>query len=298
MTVIPGALELATGVDYTLKGPGGPLLRLNGFSINAIFFAFCCLYAIPLAGALLTSTRSTTVRVVSGAAILLLILFALATLNRQTPIVLAAMAAAFIPLARFDGKRRLIISLLIVAALLTPIVGTRIAQRFSTTTDIRRDPSLTVRYDKALIATRMIDQHFWLGVGHSYYKDIWWDYRPKGEMLLLQYLWRRPQFIDLGYLQVLTEHGAVGFMLFLVLLAASAVYITKYYRVSRQLEDPWCTNALAAVAALFVQIIVSMLIMDCLITPRTYLLFGIMLAVGATTRAAWLRQHAAEVESR
>ena len=289
MAALPAGLELFLGRDITLKGVGGPLARINGLSTNAIIFAFCALFAIPFAGALALSARQLPARLFFGAAAGVLVLVALLTFNRQTPIVFLGMYVTFIFFVRVPNRTWLIVPLIVGGLAIGPSIGGKIMDRIGETANVRRDYSFAHRYDKIMVATRIVAENPWLGIGHNYYKDRWSDYVRPGEMRLLHYMKGSPQFIDLGYLQILTEYGIVGLGLFLLVMGGSIVLLLKYHRVSRALPDPWWTNVFAALAALTAQQLLSLLVMDSFVTPRTYLYYGVLFAACAAVRMEYLR---------
>ncbi|MCC5874797.1 MAG: O-antigen ligase family protein [Candidatus Sumerlaeia bacterium] len=291
MVGIPGLIEVVTRQDLTLTGFKGPLRRLDGLSVNAIVFAFAALYAIPLAFTLFIAARSTISRAFLLGTVLLLVMLSLATLNRQTPIVLGTMGIVYIALVRWPYKRFFVIPIIVGGLLVAPFVGGKLVERLSTATDAMRDPSLAVRSDKAVLAVQFFQQSPWFGIGHDYFQYRWREDLPKGNMLIVPYLWEQYQYIDLGYLQVLTEYGIVGMALFLILMAATLVHMIKYYRVSLTLDDPWYTNLMAALMALFVQFLVTMLVMDSFITTRTFILYGFLFAISGSIRSEFARQH-------
>lgn len=291
ITVIPGLIELATGRDLTLRGFRGPLRRLDGLSMNAIVYAFNAIYAIPLAFTLFISSRSTPTRTFYIVASLALLMMSLATLNRQTPITLVAIALVYIPLVRWKHKRWLVTPMIVGALLVAPFVAGQLVGRLATATDVMQDPSLAVRRDKAVIAWDMIRESPFVGVGHGYYQYIWRDYLVRGDMVILQYLWEQRQYIDLGYLQILTEYGFIGLGLFVPLVLSTIVLLIKFYRVSLRLSDPWWSNLIATLAALYSQFLVSMLIMDSFVTPRTYILYGLIFAACTAIRREYHREH-------
>lgn len=293
ITVIPGLIELLTQRNLTLTGFRGPLDRLDGLSMNAIIYAFNAIYAIPLAFTLFMDSRSLVMRGFHLMTSLGLLAMSLGTLNRQTPITLAAIALVYFPLVRWQYKRWIVTPMVVGAIIVAPLVAGKLAERLSVATDVMKDPSLALRRDKAVIALDLVRERPFLGVGHDYYQYIWRDHLVRGDMVILQYSWEKRQYIDLGYLQVLTEYGAIGAGLFFLLVISTIVLMIKFYRISRHLSDPWWTNLLAAVIALYTQFLVSMLIMDSFVTPRTYILYGLLFAVCTGIRRAHAREHGA-----
>lgn len=289
MVGIPGLIEVVTRQDLTLSGFKGPLHRLDGLSVNAIVFAFAALYAIPLAFTLFIASKSLLPRAFLLGTVLLLVMLSLATLNRQTPIVLGAMGVVYIALVRWPHKRFFVVPIIVGGILVAPFVGGKLVERLSTATDAMRDPSLAVRSDKAVLAVQFFQDNPWFGIGHDYFQYRWREDLPKGNMLIVPYLWEQYQYIDLGYLQVLTEYGIIGMTLYMILMIATIIHLIKYYRVSLVLDDPWYTNLMAAMAALFVQLVVTMMVMDSFVTTRTFILYGFLFAISGSIRSEFAR---------
>lgn len=294
MVGIPGLIEMVTGQDLRLTGFRGPRHRLDGLSVNAIVFAFAALYAIPIAFTLLIDSKALPYRAFLLGTVLLLIVMSLATLNRQTPFTLAAMGLVYIIMVRWPFKRFLVIPIILGGILVAPFVGGKLVERLSVATDMRKDASLAIRHDKAIIALQEFQKSPWIGIGHDMFQYKWRENIPKGNMMVIPYVWERRQFVDLGYLQILTEYGIIGMVLFLLLLGVTIIHILKYYRVSLTLEDPWYTNMVAALAALFVQLVITMMVMDSFVTTRTFILYGFLFAMSAAIRREFLLAHGGE----
>jgi hypothetical protein len=276
--VIPGLLELVLRKNITLAGIGGDLQRVNGLSQNAIIYGFTAVWAVPLGTVLALEARSGFGRALAFCCVAALALMAVATLNRQTPIILAFVLLAFVLLTRSAYRMTMLGGMLAVGLLAAPLVGAKVVERFSTASDFRKDPSLAVRRDKALIAREMLRSHLWTGIGHNHFQVLFKRYRPKGELFILPYVLDRKHFIDLGVVQIVTEYGVIGATIVLLLFLASIAMFWRYYRHSRHFPETWWTNVMAGIGALFVQLFMSLLIQDTLVSPRTYMLYGIFFA--------------------
>jgi O-antigen ligase len=93
-------------------------------------------------------------------------------------------------------------------------------------------------------------------------------------------------------LQIVTETGFVGLALFVLLVASTGLYWWSWRKRSLALRSTFVTNALAAALMGFVQLGLSMLLQDTFFTPRTYLLFGMLLATVLIARACFSEEQA------
>jgi len=263
--------------DYTFYATD---LRINGMARNAIQFAYIATWAMPWALLLHLESRSVLARRLSLAALAFLGALCLLTFNRQSPVIIAAMFMVGVPLLRTRRKGLILGILLAVGLAASPFVAKRAVERYARIqAEGRPDPSLVIRRDKVLAARDMIAERPWFGIGINNFKDIWWSYRKPGEMYLIHYEKGRQHFVDLGYLQVVTETGVVGAALFLGLAGSTFLLWLRWRRRTAPLEDAFCHNALAAAAMGFVQVGLSMMLQDTLLIPRTYLLFALLFVI-------------------
>lgn len=291
--VIPGVLEIVLRKNITLNGIGGDLDRVNGLSQNAIIYGFTAVWAVPLGATLMLEARSRFGRLLAFGCIAALTLMAVATLNRQTPIILAVALLGFVLLARSAYRMTILAGMVAVALVAAPVIGPKVIERFSTAGDYHKDPSLAVRRDKALIAREMLRTNLWMGIGHNHFQVLFKRYRPKGELYILPYVLDRKHFIDLGVVQIVTEYGVIGASIVLLMFLATIAMFWRAYWHSRRFPETWWTNLLAGIGALYIQLFMSLLIQDTLVTPRTYLLYGIFFAAYTGVE---LRRQALELE--
>lgn len=294
LIIVPGMAELILGADITLQGIRGSLRRVNGISVNAIVFAYYALWTIPLAAVLMVESRSPLARMALGVLILLLVFVSLMTLNRQTPIALFALVVVFIFFLKSRWRIYLTVMIVLVTIAAIPIAGAAILERFQRVHSVTADPSFAVRHDKLLIAIEMIKENFWTGIGHNYFRVTWNDYRPMGSLVFMQFVSQTEQYVDLGYVQIMTEYGAIGAFIALVLFIGTGVTIWKYYRISLRFENTWHTNFMAALAALFVHLLLALFIQDAFATPRTYIFYGML---GALCYSIHLKSKNLELEA-
>ncbi|MBI5154799.1 O-antigen ligase family protein [Candidatus Poribacteria bacterium] len=262
-------------------------LRINGIAKNAIYFAFTAAWALPWALFLHIESKSARVRFFSLAGLVYLISLCLMTYNRQTPFIIGIMLAVGLVLVSYRYRAALAIVMILGAAAVSPLVVARIAERISDIgSEGRPDASFAIRYDKYLAAREMIPGHLWFGIGLNNFKDIWWNYRVPGEMYIIHYERLFKHYIDMGYLEILTETGLVGLVMFTLLMVSTWIAWWRLYRRARRLRDTFYRNALAAAAMGLAQLQASLVIQDTFFVPQTYLLFGLFFALMMMTRRA------------
>ncbi|MDX2175509.1 MAG: O-antigen ligase family protein [Candidatus Sumerlaeia bacterium] len=283
-----GLAEFALGLDfrtlprYVTAWNGTP--RINGMAKDSIQFGFINSYFALMGLYLLTTTVSKHLRLVYSGIVLVLAVASVLTLNRQTPFILGGMVAVFIALCRWEHRRLLAGGVLATALLLAPVVGVKLLERFQRAQSVRLDASLAQRHDNLTIAIEMVKANPLTGIGHNYYDHFWKQYRPVGETFAIQDTWQERFYIDLGYVQMITEYGLAGVSLWLLFVASLAWTWFRAYRTAKALDDRESINLLAALAALVAQVAVTMLMQDTFGTIRTYLLIGVLLGVAETVR--------------
>jgi len=254
-------------------------LRINGISRNAIQFAFNACWALPWALFLFAEAMTPLRRRLAFCALLWLAGLALLTANRQTPFIVAGMLAVGLFFLRARGRGRLIAFFAIVALAVSPFLAARLAKRFGGVAEHGgRDISLAGRVDKVGIAFNMIERDPWFGIGLDNFKFRWYESRTVGEQYRLHFDKGMPQYIDLGYLQIVTETGVVGAALFALLIGTSFLLWLRGRRRARALPDTYSLNLHAVLAMGFAQLLVSLAIQDTFFMPHTYLLFGLLFA--------------------
>lgn len=290
-----GFAELALRQDITFRGLRRfGHLRINGLGADAIQFAFTMLWGGFIGLYLFLSSRGF-LRLMCLCGAVTLFLASLVTLNRQTPIILFAMLIVFAYLCRWRYRPLLFVGIFTVTALAVPLVGAKLAERWSTASSVTKDASLGVRYDKAITALEMVKAHPLVGVGHGNFRHLWPEYRPRGETVNLQDSWDTDIHVDLGYLQVLVEYGSIGLALYGVLVFGIGAALWRGLRIAKRIGDAELRNLFAMLCALFAQLCISMFIQDTFGIPRTNLLIGLIVASDLLARrrlAEWERTRA------
>lgn len=256
-----------------------PDLRINGLSRNAIQFAFNAAWVMPWALVLAVESRRRPMRLLAAGALLFLMFVSVLTYNRQTPIIVAVMLGAGVLLLRSPWRGWLIAAMAVGALAVAPLVAQRVAARFA---DVgasgRPDVSYAIRRDKARIALRIIEANPLVGCGLNNFKDVWWEHREIGNLYVLHTQKEHRHYVDLGYLQILTETGMVGAALWLALMTAALWRWLAALRAAASEADTAHYHTLLAVGMGLVQLGLSMFLQDTFFTPHTYLLLGLLMA--------------------
>lgn len=279
LTVLfPGMIETVLKVDMQPNRIGSFIQRIDGMAVNSIYFAFTMIHLLPFVVFLLLQTKSTLLKVVYQGYILIAIFLIMYTQNRQAPILLGAVLIMLLWLMRIRWKIFIATAIFSGALILGVITIGPILERFSKATQITRDDSLSERHDKFLIAMNMVDRNFWTGIGHGQFPVLWQKYKPVGGLKILNHRENKEQYVDLGYVQILTEHGAIGLILFFAMIAVTSFALARAYLNSLKFKDPWFTNYIAAFCASLTHLMMSLLIQDTFSTPQFSLSFGLMFA--------------------
>ncbi|MCC6547908.1 O-antigen ligase family protein [Candidatus Sumerlaeota bacterium] len=291
LLVVPGFVEFATGKNYMLNGKVLELLRLDGLAKDSVIFASVCVWMLFFAIYLTFSARLGLARLMFGICIPLIVAVALLTFNRQTPILIAFCITVMLIFMRSKYKY-LMGGLILVAGLaVAPLFVPALIERFAGAKSILTDHSLTEHHDKAEIAKEAFIHHPVFGIGHGAFKDVWHEYIPYGKIYGFYETPRnRHAYVDMGYLQILTEYGIVGSVILLAFFVAVALLFLRCYRLSLRITDPAYTNIMAMCAALFAQLFVSLFVRDAFLTPQTCVVFGVFFAACTAVEHAFAQQ--------
>ncbi|MCB2155369.1 O-antigen ligase family protein [bacterium] len=279
-----GLLEFIRGYDLfgslSDQTTEGEWLRINGISKNAIQYAFITVWMIPWALFLHIEAKRKAAKVFAMIGLVLLLAMALLTFNRQTPIIIAGMFILGLPLIRYRYRPVIAAFLVIAATAVAPLVIVKLLGRLENIGgEGKPDASLAIRLDKFIAARHMIADHPVFGIGLTNFKDVWPDYRVPGEMYIIHYERVFKHHVDLGYVQLLTETGFVGFSFFLLIVLFTFRLWRKTFVQATKFPDTFHRNALAAAFMGFVQLGMSLFLQDTFFIPRTFLLFALLLAL-------------------
>jgi probable O-glycosylation ligase (exosortase A-associated) len=194
---------------------------LSGLTGNPNDLALTLNLLIPIAGALLFTTRSLAARAVAGGALILSVPAVIVTFSRAGFLTLGTIAVGSLI---FFAKRRAAApaaTLLVVACSLAPLLPSGYLERLNTITDIEADPtgSAQGRWDDYHVAARLVVQNPLVGVGMG--QDI-----LALDKLRTRATWRS---VHNAYLEYAVDLGLPGILLFLGLLVAS-------FRSARRVE--------------------------------------------------------------
>jgi len=270
--------------DHTMHANN---IRINGIARNAIQYGYQCTFVLPWALLIFLESRSPRAKKWALAALMFCATLAVMTFNRQTPIIIAAMFAGGLLWMRYKHRVRLAVGLAAAGVLVAPYFLWKIIQRVIDLGGTGRpDMSFMIRHDKYLTTLEMMRDYPLFGIGLNNFKDMWWDYRPVGDTYVIHFEKNYQHFIDLGYLQIITETGIVGVGLFLLVIACALVAWISGWKRACQLPGSFERNFLAVVGMGFIQLMISMLVQDTFFVPQTYLLFALLYVALAMVKRA------------
>jgi O-antigen ligase len=277
-----GFVEFFTGMDINPRGRWGmvPMRqnRIDGVSQNSIMFAYNNLWAAGVGLYLAFESREKWQRGLAAGLTAFLLLTALLTLNRQTPLILLFMMIAALSLFRHRMVRPLTLAFVVVGLLLAPFLAVQLGKRLQVTGSLTHDPSYALRRDKSLVMKEMIRRHTWFGIGIGAFPEVWPRYLTE-ELWFLQYVKPRVHYPDMGYFQVLAETGVVGFGLQGLLVGLLAHGLWRRRRQALEGGSRAVANLCAALMVLLVHFLVTQLMQDIFFFSRSWWLFAMSLVV-------------------
>jgi probable O-glycosylation ligase (exosortase A-associated) len=217
-----GLHHFATGVYVTTgAAPIQRIAGLSGLTGNPNDLALTLNLLIPIAGALLITTRGIAARGLAAAAMLLCIPAVIVTFSRAGFLTLGTIVIASLI---FFIKRRTPIAaaaVLVVVCAAYPLLPSGYIERLNTITDIEADPtgSAQGRWSDYQLAMQLVAANPMVGVGLGQ------------DLLALDKLRSRPTWrsVHNAYLEYAVDLGLPGVLLFIGLLAAS-------FRTARRVE--------------------------------------------------------------
>ncbi len=279
MSAMLGAFEFVTGRDILTKSSALWMgrVRINGAAPNAIVFAYQLVFAFPLGYCLFSEEKSHAPRFLALGLSLFVTFIAILTFNRQTILVVGVVY--FLSAQLFKNRySKVFMGLVILVFLLaSPYVLHTIWLRLQTIGRFQEDKSLTMRRDGLKVGMEMVRKHPFMGVGLGCYHIMWWKYLPAGKTKTLQFLKVTPRYPDMGYNQLLSEGGLIGFGIaisFFLLLLSS---LWKKRKQALILEDRGLVNVYSALLILLIIFLLSSMIQDTFLYVRTWTMFGFIL---------------------
>ena len=280
MSAMLGAFEFVTGRDILTKSTALWMgrVRINGAAPNAIVFAYQLLYAFPLGYCLFSEEKSLAPRFLALGLSLFVTFVAILTFNRQT--ILLVGLIYFLSAQLFKNRYAKIFmgAVLLIFLLVSPYILHTIWLRLQTIGRFKEDKSLTLRMDGLKVGMQIVRKHPLMGLGLGCYHIMWWKYLPPGKTKTLQFMKVTPRYPDMGYNQLLSEGGLIGFGLavtFFILLLAS---LWKKRKQALALEDRGLVNIYSALLILLIIFLLSSMIQDTFLYVRTWTMFGFILA--------------------
>jgi len=277
-----GAFEFVTGRDILTKSTALWMgrARINAAAPNSIVFAYQLLYAFPLGYCLFSEEKSLGPRFLALGLSLFITCVAILTFNRQTILLIGLVY--FLSALLFKNRySKLFMGLVILLFLaLSPYILRTIWMRLQTIGQFEVDRSLTMRMDGIKVGMEMVKRHPLLGVGLGCYHILWWKYLPTGKTKILHFLKQTPRYPDMGYNQIFSEGGLIGFGLAMAFFLMLAEFLWKKRKQAVLLNDRGLINISSALFLLMAIFLLSSLVQDTFLYVHTWLMFGFILASG------------------
>jgi O-antigen ligase len=220
LTVLIGAGGLAAGASFPINAETG---RFQGAAPDPNFLAAGCVPAIALIAGLMKEAPAR-VRLLGWPAMAVLVTGAAASESRGG--VIAALVAVAAAVALMRGRR--LATLAIVCVALAPAAAySAVSPDTLSRLKLSGQDAGTGRTGLWQTAVTMAADHPLIGVGPGQFQVHSRDYaRRPGEIVFVEQLTETPHVVHNTYLQVLTEFGAVGALLFggAVLACISAAF--------------------------------------------------------------------------
>jgi O-antigen ligase len=275
-----GFFELVSGIDILTKSGARWMgrVRINGAAPNSIVFAYQLLYAFPLGYYLFSEGSSFRSRFLALGLSIFITMIALFTFNRQTILVIGF--TYFISALLYRNRYSKIFMGIVLAMflLMGPFVMRLIWSRLQTMKAGREDRSLTLRLDGLQVGKEMVRRHPFMGVGLGCYHIMWWEYIPVGKTRILQYLKGTIRYPDIGYNQLLSEGGLIGFGITAGFFLFLLFYLWKSRKRALIEERRDMINLYSALFNILAIFLLSSFIQDTFLYVRTWIMFGLILA--------------------
>ena len=282
LSSLVGVAEIVLQRDVfgSSRGVWQGMFRINGLAPNAIYFGYNLLFAFPFGYYLFISHKERLSGWIALWLSLFIVFLSLFTFNRQTIIIIAFTFFLVALLFRDVYSRTLLIGLAIAGIIILPFVAGRLVSRLATLGDITRDFSYMQRRDSFLIACEMLKKKPLTGVGLGSYHKVWEEYYPENTQVA-QYLPGAEKYPDLGYMQVLTEGGIIGFMLFIYALFTFLKYLITMRRDAlHKGENDWA-HFIGSIIVGFLIFILLTFTQDTFLYARVWFFYGIVLSLAS-----------------
>jgi O-antigen ligase len=247
MSVVLGILGVFSDASDDFGGEGAS--RLGGAGINANQLGGLLVCATTFAAALALSRRRGTGARAMWLGLAMLSAIALASTLSRGAIIGMVVAFVFAPLIAGRGRRlpAMLLSLLLAASITLAVVALLPATATQRLT--ASDRTGTGRTDIWRVGWRMVEDRPLLGVGAGNFDDTTIKYLVQpGAIQRDDFIIDTPKVAHNIYLQVLAELGAIGMVLFLVIIGVclgSALAAARRFQARRDLDGELLSRALA-----------------------------------------------------
>jgi hypothetical protein len=275
-----GFFELVTGIDILTKSAARWMgrVRINGAAPNSIVFAYQLLYAFPLGYYLFSEGSSFRSRFLALGLSIFVTMIALFTFNRQTILIIGF--TYFISALLYRNRYSKIFMGLVLAIFLImgPFVMRQVWNRLQTVKAGKEDRSLTLRLDGLQVGREMVRRHPYMGIGLGCYHIMWWEYLPMGKTRILHYLKGTIRYPDIGYNQLISEGGLIGFGIAISFFLYLLFYLWKSRKKAMIEGRRDMINLYSALFNILAIFLLSSFIQDTFLYVRTWIMFALILA--------------------
>jgi len=289
LTVASAGYGVAQAIENDLlslfTGNWSDDFRVRGTAKNAILFGWHLVFAFPFGFLLFSESRSAPVRLLVLALTLFILAVAFLTFNRQTYVVIAILVSGAVLLFSYQNRKFLIGLLSVFAAGAAVAVIPLILKRLLHVRRTEYDYSFLERRDSWFIGWQMVHDHPIFGVGLGSFPSVFKTYIPSDypTFFVQYYGGDQLKFPDIGYLQILSEGGIVGFGLVALLLGYALWSTWRFHREARAAGDQFAQNLAAVGILLLVLILLTTVIQDTFLYARVWITFGLLLLVNRQT---------------
>jgi O-antigen ligase len=248
--------------------------RISGLAGTATELASLLVTALFLAGGLLLALRNApALRALCLGAVGICLLGIFLTLSRAG---LVALAAALVASVFIGGRRRVAVGLLVLVVGLATVGYFSFAASEQARERVTTLGSGTGRTDLWTVAWRMIEDDPTRGVGVGNFRtaSIHFLLEP-GTILRDDFIVDRPQVAHNSYLQVLSELGVPGLVLFGGLIAAGLLAAWRAVGEFRQRGDPFMETCARAVVLALIALLVADFFASDQLNKELWLLLGL-----------------------
>jgi O-antigen ligase len=280
LSSLMGLAEFVTQHDLLAKTSAywHGYLRINGTAPNSIVFAYNSIYAFPLGYYLFSESKTARLRLLAIALALFINVVGLLTFNRQTIVYVAVQLMVMPILFRNRYNRVFLLTIGFVLIFVAPFVVPPLARRLETILQEKKDYSVTIRHDNLLVGLEIVKKKPLLGIGFGSFPTSWQKYLP-GTTYNLQFDRESKHYPDFGYNQLLSETGIIGFAIAIILFMTIVVIAWRIRRTSLREGNHARANFASIILGMMSTFLLANFIQDTFLYIRTWIMFGLMLAL-------------------